>query len=120
LNYAKDDSRIKVVLREENGHISKASNSALNLASGEWVGLLDHDDLLTPDAFFWVAKFINVNPNVRLIYSDEDKVDEKVIRSAPYFKPDWNRELFYGHNLICHFGVYAKSLLTEVGGFRVG
>ena len=118
--YAKNDHRIKLVLREQNGHISKASNSALSLASGEWVGLLDHDDLLTKDALFWVAQFINTNPDARLIYSDEDKVDEDGVLADPYFKPDWNRELFYGHNLICHFGVYAKSLLEEIGGFRVG
>jgi O-antigen biosynthesis protein len=120
LRYAEDDERIKVELRKENGHISKASNSALSLASGDWIGLLDHDDLLTPDALFWVAQCINDYPESKLIYSDEDKIDEVGVLAGPYFKPDWNRELFYGHNLICHFGVYAKSLLEEVGGFRVG
>ena len=120
LSYAKNNVRIKVELRKENGHISIASNSALSLASGEWVGLLDHDDFLTSDALFWVAQCINNYPNAKLIYSDEDKINEMGVMADPYFKPDWNRELFYGHNLICHFGVYAKSLLEEIGGFRVG
>lgn len=119
-DYVKADNRIKVEFRGENGHISNASNSALSLASGDWIGLLDHDDLLTPDALFWVAQCINDYPDAKLIYSDEDKIDEVGVLAGPYFKPDWNRELFYGHNLICHFGVYAKTLLVEVGGFRVG
>jgi GT2 family glycosyltransferase len=120
LNYAERDSRIKLLFLEENGHISKASNSSLSLASGDWVGFLDHDDLLTPDALFWVAHYINANHSARLIYSDEDKLDESGLLTDPYFKPDWNRELFYGHNLITHFAVFAKSLLVEIGGFRAG
>ena len=74
--YARKDARIKVVFREKNGHISAASNSALQLATGEWVALLDHDDLLAEHALFWVADAINQNPDARLIYSDEDKIDE--------------------------------------------
>ena len=72
--YAREDSRIKLALREENGHISAASNSALELATGEWVALLDHDDLLSEHALFWMAAAINENPGVRLVYSDEDKI----------------------------------------------
>lgn len=118
--YAKKDARIKVVFREKNGHISAASNSALELATGEWVALLDHDDLLTEHALFWVANAINQNPKARLIYSDEDKIDEAGRRSGPYFKCDWNVDLFYSQNMFSHLGIYHKALLHEVGGFRLG
>ncbi len=119
-HYAKEDSRIKVVFREQNGHISEASNSALELATGEWVALLDHDDLLAEHALFWVADAINQHPDARLIYSDEDKIDEASRRFHPYFKCDWNPDLFYSHNLITHLGVYRKDLLNDIGGFRRG
>jgi glycosyltransferase involved in cell wall biosynthesis len=119
-SYAREDSRIKVVFREKNGHISAASNSALDLAIGEWVALLDHDDLLTEHALFWMADAINQNPDVRLIYSDEDKIDDADRRLDPYFKCDWNVDLFYSHNLITHLGLYRADLLNAIGGFRVG
>lgn len=118
--YVREDSRIKVVFREQNGHISASSNSALELAKGEYVALLDHDDLLAEHALFWVADAINHHPDAQLLYSDEDKIDDKDQRSHPYFKCDWNLDLFYSHNLICHLGVYKKSLIREVGGFREG
>lgn len=117
---AKADSRIKVVFREKNGHISAASNSALALATGEWVALLDHDDLLPEHALYCVADAIISNPNARLIYSDEDKIDEVGQRHGPYFKCDWNPDLFYSHNMISHLGVYHKPLLNDIGGFRIG
>lgn len=118
--YAQEDARIKLVIREKNGHISAASNSALELASGEWVALLDHDDQLTEHALFCVAEAILNNPSVRLIYSDEDKINEVGFRHSPYFKCDWNQDLFYSHNMISHLGVYHKPLLEKIGGFRVG
>lgn len=118
--YAEMDSRIKLVFRQENGHISAASNSALALASGEWTALLDHDDLLPQHALFWVVNAINDHPDVRMIYSDEDKIDETGARFDPYFKCDWNPDLFYSHNMFCHFGVYQTGLLRDIGGFRVG
>ncbi|MBC7752125.1 MAG: glycosyltransferase [Candidatus Saccharibacteria bacterium] len=118
--YAKKDSRVKVVFRTENGHISNATNSALEISSGEWIALLDHDDMLPQHALFWVVEAINTNPNIRMIYSDEDKMDEKGNRSSPYFKCDWNPDLFYSHNMFSHLGVYHSALVREVGGFRVG
>jgi len=118
--YAKEDSRIKVVFREENGHISAASNSALELVSGDWVALLDHDDVLPEHALFWVADAINQHPEAKLIYSDEDKIDESGNRITPYFKPDWNPDLFLSHNHICHLGIYKASLVKQSGGFREG
>jgi len=118
--FARNDSRIKVMFREENGHISAASNSALELTSGEWVALLDHDDLLPEHALYWVAYTINQNPDIRLIYSDEDKINEAGNRLSPYFKCDWNPDLFYSQNMFCHLGVYQRELVEAVGGFRIG
>ncbi|MDP9901572.1 glycosyltransferase family 2 protein [Variovorax ginsengisoli] len=114
------DSRIKVCYRQKNGHISAASNSALALATGEWSALLDHDDILPEQALFWVADAINAYPQARLIYSDEDKVDEEGGRFDAYFKPDWNVDLFYSQNMFSHLGVLQTALLREVGGFRLG
>ncbi|PYE16631.1 GT2 family glycosyltransferase [Paraburkholderia silvatlantica] len=117
---AADEPRIKVVFREKNGHISAASNSALSLATGAWVALLDHDDLLPEHALFCVADAIVRNPSVQLIYSDEDKIDTSGNRFEPYFKCDWNADLFLSHNMFSHLGVYRKALVDEVGGFRLG
>lgn len=118
--FSREDARIKVVFRDHNGHISAASNSALQLATGDYVALLDHDDLLAEHALYWVATAIVANPAIRLIYSDEDIVSMSGIRMYPYFKCDWNPDLFYTHNLICHLGVYYRPLLEEIGGFRTG
>ncbi|MCF8367145.1 MAG: glycosyltransferase family 2 protein [Bacteroidales bacterium] len=118
--YQKSDSRIKVLFRNENGHISEASNSALKLATGEYVALLDHDDLLTQDAFFYVVAAINKNPDAALIYTDEDKIDKKGKRLDPYFKCDWNYSLFLGQNFPNHLTVYKRAIITKVGGFRQG
>lgn len=115
--YARQDPRIKVVFRSQNGHISAASNSALELVTSEWVTLLDHDDLLNEQALFWVAEAINHSPGVKLIYSDEDKIHEKGKRSDPHFKSDWNVDLFYSHNMVSHLGVYSFCLLKKIGGF---
>lgn len=114
------DNRIKLAFRTKNGHISAASNSALALAQGEWVALLDHDDVLAEDALFWVVHAINQNPSCQLIYSDEDKIDEAGVRSDPYFKSAWNQDLFYSQNMFSHLGVYKTSLVRAVGGFREG
>ena len=118
--YRQMDSRIKVVLRERNGHISLTSNSALEVASGEFSVLLDHDDELHPDALLEVALAAKRHPEWRLMYSDEDKIDESGQRYDPYFKSDWNYDLFLSHNCISHLGVYQTSLLREIGGFRAG
>ncbi len=118
--WAAADSRIKVVFRAENGHICAASNSALELATGDWFALLDHDDLLPDHALFWVVHAINQHPNAQLIYSDEDKINEQGKRLGPYFKCDWNIDLFYSHNMFSHLGVYAAQLVRAVGGFRLG
>jgi GT2 family glycosyltransferase/thioredoxin-like negative regulator of GroEL len=118
--YAAKDNRIKVVFRKKNGHISAASNTALGLASGSYIALLDHDDVLPEHALFHVAQTIIKYPEARILYSDEDKIDETGWRYDPYFKSDWNPVLFCGHNMINHFGVYSLALVREVGGFRKG
>lgn len=114
------DSRIKVVFREANGHISEASNSALALASGEYVALLDHDDLLPPHALYMVARYINLHPQGRMFYSDEDKLNTEGKRTTPYFKSDWNPQMFLTQNMFSHLGVFETKLVREAGGFRKG
>jgi O-antigen biosynthesis protein len=117
---AREDARIKVVFRETNGHICAASNSALALATGEWVALLDHDDELAPHALFEMAAATRAHPDAALIYSDEDKIDETGRRFDPYFKPDFLPDLLEGQNFICHLGAYRTALVRELGGFREG
>lgn len=118
--YRARDARIKLAWRETNGHISAASNTALGLAAGDFVALLDHDDALPPDALFWVVKEINDHPDAALLYSDEDKLDFGGERALPYFKCDWNYDLFLSHNLITHLGVYRADIVRRIGGFREG
>lgn len=117
---AREDARIKVVHRPVNGHISASSNSALDLATGDWIALLDHDDELHPMALLEVAEAIGRNPQWRIIFSDEDKIDEKGRRFDPYMKSDWNYDLFLSHNCISHLGVYHAQLIREIGGFTLG
>lgn len=117
---ARSEPRIKLTFRETNGNISACSNSALALASGEWCALLDHDDELTEDALAMVAAEVNAHPDAGLIYADEDKIDGGGVRSNPFFKTDWNPELFLGQNYINHLGVYRTDLLRRIGGFREG
>ena len=114
------DPRIRLLRRERNGHISEASNSALGLATGAFIALLDHDDLLPPHALYEVALRIISQPDVDIIYSDEDHVGADGQRHHPYFKPDWDPDLARGQNLVSHFGVYRRSRVLAVGGFRAG
>jgi GT2 family glycosyltransferase len=118
--YAARDARIKLSYRDTNGHISVASNTALQCATGQFVALFDHDDTLTPDALFWVARELDLHPDAALIYSDEDKLDYDGVPANPYFKCDWNYDLFLSHNLITHLGVYRADVVKALGGFRKG
>ncbi|WP_208123097.1 glycosyltransferase family 2 protein [Spirabiliibacterium mucosae] len=119
-SYVRLDPRIKVIFRKENGHISLNSNSALELATGEWLALMDHDDLLPPNALYEIVKLINNEDNVQLIYSDEDKIDEYGMRFMPHFKSDFNLDLLYSQNYISHLGVYKTEIANKIGGFRKG
>jgi O-antigen biosynthesis protein len=118
--YAARDDRIKLTFRETNGHISAASNSALDLASGAYVALLDHDDVLAEHALYLVVVAINEHPDADLFYSDEDKINDQGQRFGPYFKPDFGLELLLGQNYISHLGVYRLDTIKAIGGFRVG
>ena len=118
--YARNDPRIQVVRREANGHISASSNTALQMARGEFVALLDHDDELRPHALLEVAEAISATPDIGLVYSDEDKIDADGLRFDPYFKPDWDPDLLRSQNYICHFTAIRTELVRQVGGFREG
>lgn len=118
--YAGRDERIKVIYREQNGHICRTSNSALELATGEYIALLDHDDRLPPHALAKVVELLNQHPEADFIYSDEDKVDEQNVHKDPFFKPDWCPDSFLARMYTCHLGVYRRSLVEQVGNFRVG
>ncbi|THD73086.1 MAG: glycosyltransferase [Bradyrhizobium sp.] len=114
------DPRIKLIRRENNGHISAASNSALSIATGDFVALMDHDDLIPRHALYHVAVVINEKPDVDIIYSDEDQIDAGGRRRSPYFKTGWNPDLMLGHNVMSHLTVYRRSLLEKAGYFREG
>ena len=118
--YRAKDSRIKVVYREKSGHISAATNSAIAMATGDYLAFLDHDDELTLDALYMVALEINKHPDVQLIYSDEDKKTASGVRINPHFKSDWNPELLLHQNYVCHLLVIRKEAVERVGGLRTG
>jgi glycosyltransferase involved in cell wall biosynthesis/GT2 family glycosyltransferase len=114
------DERIKLVRRPVNGHICAATNSAADLASGEFVALLDNDDALAPQALYTVAELLQSHPDADLIYSDEDKVDAAGRRYDPQFKPDWSPELLLSYNYVNHFSVIRRSVFERAGRFREG
>lgn len=117
---ARRDPRIRIVRRPANGQIAAATNSALALATGDFVAFMDHDDLLTEHALYHVAATLEQYPDAGLIYSDEDKIDERGRRSQPYFKIAWNAELMLGQNMVNHLAVYRRSLIEDLGGVREG
>jgi len=113
-----DDPRIKLVLCQDRRGISEATNAALNLSNGEWIVLLDHDDLISEDALYQVALAATSDSDLCLIYSDEDLIDSGGARFSPYFKSDWSPDLIYSQNFISHLGAYKKELVDSIGGFR--
>lgn len=118
--WAKQDQRIKVKFGDVNGHISHASNKAIEMAEGEFVCLLDNDDELTVDALVEVVRVLNVNPQFDFIYSDEDKIREDETYLDPYFKPDFSMDMLLSNNYICHFTTIRKSVGDKIGWFRKG
>jgi len=111
------DSRIVLAKDEMRGGISAASNHGLSLAQGEWIGFLDHDDVLEPDALFQNVKWLQAHRDADMIYSDEDKLTEQGF-DAPIFKPDWSPDYFLSCNYICHFTIIRRELLRKIHGFR--
>ena len=111
------DPRIRVRRRETNGGIVAASNDALEMARGEFVVLLDHDDKLHPDALALVAEALDREPEADYIYTDEDKIDRIGLHSGPFFKPDWSPERMRTQMYSCHLSALRRSLVEEVGGF---
>jgi GT2 family glycosyltransferase len=114
------DRRIKIAYGKINQHISGASNEALKMATGEFITLLDNDDELSPDALYENVKILNKHRKADFIYSDEDKLTLKGDRVDPFFKPDWSSDLFLSMMYTCHLGVYRKSIVDQIGGFRKG
>lgn len=117
---AATDDRIRWIRRETNGHISAATNTALSLASGAWVALMDHDDILPEHALYGLAAEISEHPQAQIIYSDEDRIDDNGLRSYPYFKPDFDPDLLLGQNVFNHLSAYRLELLQRLGGLRLG
>lgn len=113
--YKKKDDRIKIFYRKKNGGISEATNSAFDISTGDYIALLDNDDVLSENALYEVALKLNENKNYDFIYSDEDKLDIDGNRCIPYFKPDWSPNTFLSNNYICHFTVFSSKLLKKVG-----
>jgi glycosyltransferase involved in cell wall biosynthesis len=119
-SFRNSDERVKVKYLTENQGISAASNEALSMVTGEYAAFLDHDDCLSLDSLFEVAKLLNLHPEADIIYTDEDKLSMGGMRLRPVFKPDWDPELFLTYNYFCHLVVCRMDLLNEVGGFRRG
>lgn len=117
--YASRDDRIRVAYRSQNGHISEATNTALELVVGDYVCLMDHDDTIAPNALYEFALKLNESPGLDMIYSDEDKVSyDGTSRFEPFFKPEWSPEYLDCCMYTAHFACYKAELVRKVGGFR--
>lgn len=118
--YSEKDKRIRVKYRKENGHISRATNDALKLANGEFVALMDNDDVIPSNALYEMVKVLNKDKNIDMIYTDEDKINLDGRRCDPNFKPDFSPDSLLSSNYICHFTLLRKSIMDEIQGERVG
>lgn len=118
--YAKKHKNIKYVFSKKNQHIALTSNLALEIASGEFISLLDHDDILLPNALYETVKVINDQPDIDLIYTDEDKLEGDKWHVEPFFKPDWSPDFLLSCNYITHFATLSSRIMKKVGGFGIG
>lgn len=117
--YQGKDARIRYEILKENKSIAENTNAALEMATGDFAGLLDHDDLLEPNALFEVAEKILQDDRVDAVYTDEDKINSKGNKHlTPNMKPDFNLDLLRSNNYICHLFVVRRILISKVGGFR--
>ena len=116
--YYEKDERIKYKFLNENLGIAGNSNAAIKMATGEYIALLDHDDVLAEYALYEVVNFINKYPNAEFLYSDEDKIDESSNRYDAYFKPDFAPDTLRCQNYICHFSIFKKELMDKLKGFK--
>jgi len=117
---AAQDPRLRVIFRPTNGGIVEASNDALDAATGQWIVLLDHDDLLVRHALASMAAAIDADPTIDYLYSDEDQISPEGDLVNAFYKPDWSPERLRGQNYCCHLSVIRSTLLEEIGGFRPG
>ena len=115
---SQNNDKIKHKFLKKNQHIAGATNEGFKIAKGEFVSLLDHDDLLHPSALFEVAKALNRNQSLDFIYTDEDKINENNMHVDPFIKPDWNQEFLYSVNYITHFTTIRKAVIDQIGGER--
>lgn len=118
--YSSEDDRIRLQFRRENGHIAACSNSALELVTGEYFALLDHDDVLSPEALFQVACAILQEPDADVFYSDENKITPEGRYFESTAKGGWSPTFFSAFMYIGHLTTYRTSLVRSVGGFRAG
>lgn len=116
--YQKKYDKVRVVFRKKNGMISEASNTAIEMAKGEFIALVDNDDVVEKNALYYVVEALNRDKNLDMIYSDEDKIDFKGKYMEPHFKPDYSPDTLMGVNYICHLCVLRKSIVDSLGGFR--
>jgi len=117
---SKLDDRIHIEYRKTNGHISTSSNDGIKMANGDFIGFLDHDDVLHQNALYYIALEIYKNNSIDILYTDNDKLSVNRKRCQPSFKPAWSPNLLLSFNYINHLLFVRKSLLNKVGGFRVG
>lgn len=116
-----NNPKIKIKYRDKNGHISRSTNSAIEMATGEYVAFMDCDDVLAVNALYEVVKLLNKDKNLDFIYSDEDKLSEDgKHRHQPHFKPDWSPDTMMSLMYTCHLGVYRKKIGDEIGWLRTG
>ena len=117
--YTNKDSRIRVKILDQNLGIAGNTNAALEMTQGEYAGILDHDDLLAPNALYEIARYLENDPEADGVYTDEDKVTTELDEHfQPHLKPDFNLDLLRSNNYICHFFVVRQSIIRKVGGFR--
>ena len=113
-----NNSKIKIKYRKTNGMISVASNDGIKLAKGEFLVLVDNDDKLDQNAFYYLVEALNKDKTLDFIYTDEDKMDIHGKYFEPHFKPDYSPDTLMGMNYICHLSCLRTSLVREIGGFR--